>query len=64
MIKNRVVGSAVTAIFIPLGVYFLIVRPDIWWTIYPITHRPLPYVGGIFFIWLGIIGLILLIRGK
>jgi len=61
--KTRIIGLVTMVVFTSLGTYFLVIRPDIWWTIYPLTHRPLPYIGGIFFCWLGIIGLILLVKG-
>lgn len=62
--RTRMAGLAMMVIFVSLGAYFLIVRPDIWWTIYPLTHRPLPYIGGILFCWFGVIGFILLIKGE
>lgn len=64
MTRVRIIGLLAMLIFASLSAYFLIVRPDIWWTIYPITHRPLPYIGGAFFAWLSFIGLVVLIKGE
>ena len=64
MIKTKIVGLIVMIVFTSLGSYFLLVRPDVWWIIYPFTHRPLPYIGAIFLYWVGIIGLYLLVKGK
>ncbi len=64
MNRVRVGGLVAMLVFGSLSLYFLQVRPDIWWTIYPITHRPLPYVGSAFFGWLGVIGLVCLIKGE